>query len=442
VSSSRRPNLGAQITVVWPTGSVTCLLGNRPMLVGSSQECELRIDEASVSEKHVVIHPSAGPGQPVVVEDYGSDSGTRVSGQHLESREQVALLPGMTVELGKAMLILQPAIEEEDIAPAIVPVPDINSVTRLVDLVAPSNLSIVLHGETGVGKEVTAMRVHAHSTRHAGPFVRINCAAVATILLERELFGHERGAFTGAVKAKVGLIEAGNGGTVLLDEVGEMPLTVQAKLLRVLESREVLRVGGVDPRPIDVRIVAATTHDLPAFVAAGAFRSDLYFRLNGITIRLPPLRERRTEILPLARTFLAQASEGKPAAFTPAALSKLTQYSWPGNVRELRNVVERAVVLSGGSGAIDADHLGIESLTPPTPGSVPPTAPSERPASGLAHGDLKADVGDFERKRIEQALSEARGNQTRAAEILGISRRTLVSRLDAYGMPRPRKNRS
>jgi transcriptional regulator with PAS, ATPase and Fis domain len=286
--------------------------------------------------------------------------------------------------------------------------------------------------------------------------VRINCAALAETLLESELFGHERGAFTGAVKAKTGLLEAGNGGTVLLDEVGEMPLTTQAKLLRVLESREVMRVGSIETRAIDVRLVAATNRDLPSLVAAGGFRSDLYFRLNGITIRIPPLRERRDEILPLARTFLAAAALGRPIAFTPAALTKLEAYVWPGNVRELRNVVERAVVLSGGASAIDAHHLAVEAMffmpsgqpaqpTPQTP-LARMSAPTEPPPAMFAPapgapGDLRADVEDFERKRIEQALAEAHGNQTRAAELLGISRRTLVSRLDAFGMPRPRKNR-
>ncbi|MDB5219258.1 MAG: uncharacterized protein JWO86_7185 [Myxococcaceae bacterium] len=460
-STAHEPRLMA----IWPGGWVTRALGATPVLVGRSQECDVRIDEASVSRKHVIIHPGAN-GAVAELEDLGSANGTRVRGRRLAPKERVLLAPGDLVEMGKAVVIVQPAatkLEPASAADALthphpigaphvrgrtVEMPihhdsaargDAESVMRLVDLVAASNLSVVLLGETGVGKEVTAERIHAKSTRHAGPFVRINCAALAETLLESELFGHERGAFTGAVKAKTGLLEAGNGGTVLLDEVGEMPLTTQAKLLRVLESREVMRVGSIETRAIDVRIVAATNRDLPSFVASGGFRSDLYFRLNGITIRLPPLRERRAEILPLARLFLSQASQGRPAAFTPHAMAKLESYAWPGNVRELRNVVERAVVLSGGSGAIDEHHLGVEtmSLAPP-----PLPSPSIAPlAAAHAGGDLRADVEGFERKRIEEALAEARGNQTRAAEILGISRRTLVSRLDAYGMPRPRKNR-
>ena len=474
---------GPRLMVLWPGGWVAHVLGTGPVLVGRAQECDVHVDEASVSRRHVIIHPGTGSA-PAQVEDLGSANGTRVGGRRLAAKECVALVPGDLVEIGKAILVVQtapsvarapstwdaPTIPHADrgaqarVRTLEIPMMspphgaaahgDPQSVTRLVDLVAASNLSVVLLGETGVGKEVTAARIHAGSPRHAGPFVRINCAALAETLLESELFGHERGAFTGAVKAKTGLLEAANGGTVLLDEVGEMPLATQAKLLRVLESREVMRVGSVETRAIDVRVVAATNRDLPSFVAAGGFRSDLYFRLNGITIRVPPLRERREEILPLARMFLAQASQGRPTAFTAAALTKLESYAWPGNVRELRNVVERAVVLSEGAGAIDGHHLAVEAMLfflpeqPAMPAASRQNAPTEPPAAMFAPaarvappGDLRADVEDFERKRIEQALASAQGNQTRAAELLGISRRTLVSRLDAFGMPRPRKNR-
>ncbi len=475
---------GPRLMVLWPGGWVTQGLGVGPILVGRAQECDVHVDEASVSRRHVVIHPGVD-GAPAEVEDLGSANGTRVGGRRLAAKERTALALGDLVEMGRAILVVEvarpvaraasmwdaPTIPHADrgaqarVRTLEIPMAqplgahaqaDAESVTRLVDLVAASNLSVVLLGETGVGKEVTAARIHAGSPRRAGPFVRINCAALAETLLESELFGHERGAFTGAVKAKTGLLEAANGGTVLLDEVGEMPLTTQAKLLRVLESREIMRVGSVETRAIDVRLVAATNRDLPSFVAAGGFRSDLYFRLNGITIRVPPLRERRAEILPLAQLFLAQASQGHPAAFTPAALAKLESHAWPGNVRELRNVVERAVVLagvsrvSGGSGSVDAEHLAVETMMFVQPLQAVPSrasrmsAPTEPPPAmfaPVAAGDLRADVEDFERKRIEQALVAAQGNQTRAAELLGISRRTLVSRLDAFGMPRPRKNR-
>ena len=455
---------------LWPGGWTARPLAEGTIVVGRSLECDVRIDDASVSRRHVVVHVGA----VVSVEDLGSSNGTRVRGRQLAPSERVPVSPGDLVEIGNAMLMMQPAApppssREPSMTtsppsrpavssrrPAAVtgqmtmrpphPAPESQaaSIDRLVELVAASNLSVLLLGETGVGKEVTAQRIHALSTRRQGPFVRINCAALTDTLLETELFGHERGAFTGAVKTKIGLLEAAHDGTILLDEIGEMPPTTQAKLLRVLESREVMRVGSVEARPIDVRVLAATNRDLPALVSAGAFRSDLYFRLDGITIRLPPLRERRAEIVPIATTLLANATGGEPPPLTPQALARLESYAWPGNIRELRNVIERAIVLSAG-GPIDAQHLLVETITMTPPARVPPaagtaSAPTMPPAAST--GDLRADVEGFERARIEQALAQADGNQTRAAEILGISRRTLVSRLEAYGFPRPRKDRS
>ncbi|MBX3264360.1 MAG: sigma 54-interacting transcriptional regulator, partial [Labilithrix sp.] len=381
----------AKLMVLWPGGWTARPLGDGAILVGRSQECDVRIDDASVSRKHVRVHG----GTALAIEDLGSSNGTRVRGRLLAPNERVGVAPGDLVEIGSAMLIVQPATPPAsargaDVAAptsararraAVVtgempmrpahPAPESQaaSIERLVELVAASNLSVVLLGETGVGKEVSAERIHALSARRTGPFVRINCAALADTLLETELFGHERGAFTGAVKTKVGLLEAAHGGTVLLDEIGEMPATTQAKLLRVLESREVMRVGSVEARPIDVRVLAATNRDLPALVASGAFRSDLYFRLDGITIRLPPLRERRDEILPLARSLLAGATKGAPPPLSAQAIARLESYAWPGNVRELRNVVERAIVLSAG-GPIEAHHLFVETITLPPPGGA------------------------------------------------------------------------
>jgi DNA-binding NtrC family response regulator len=299
--------------------------------------------------------------------------------------------------------------------------PDLDA---LVERVAGSNISVLLLGETGVGKEVMAGAVHARSPRAAAPFVGINCAAFSEALFESELFGHERGAFTGADRAKPGLLEVAEGGTVFLDEVGEMPLSLQVKLLRVLERREVLRIGSVRPKRIDVRIVSATNLDLGAEIAARRFRQDLYFRLNGISITIPPLRQRVGEIEPLARHFLetgAAAIGRRPVpALAPDALDALHAHDWPGNIRELRNVIERALVMSVGP-TIRRDDL---QLT---------TGPAQRvPESTLAPGERE------ERERIVLALERCVGNQTYAAEMLGISRRTLVSRIAKYGIPRPR----
>ena len=262
----------------------------------------------------------------------------------------------------------------------------------------------------------------------------MNCAAIAPSLLESELFGHEKGSFTGAGQAKPGLLETADGGTVLLDEVGEMPVAVQVKLLRVLEERQVMRIGGTRPRSIDVRLLSATNRNLEAEVASGSFRRDLFFRLNSITVEIPPLRKRLSEIEPLARRFARLAAERlrvPPAEIVGEVFERLRRYQWPGNVRQLRNVMERAVVLADGA-RITPDLLPADTYVGPVPEPVAsdPTAPVSRSADG---GD------DEERRRILDALERCAGNQTRAAELLGISRRTLVSRLSEYALPRPRK---
>jgi DNA-binding NtrC family response regulator len=307
------------------------------------------------------------------------------------------------------------------------------SVRRLYALAARAAsgaIGVVILGETGVGKDVLARFLHDASPRAARPFVSVNCAALSESLLESELFGHERGAFTGAGAAKEGLLETAPGGTVFLDEVGELPAATQAKLLRAVETREVLRVGGVRARKIDVRFVAATNRDLEADVARGAFRRDLYFRLNGMTLSIPPLRERPRDLPLLARAFVKTLSAGSGRRRAPAlsdgALAVLATHAWPGNVRELRNVLERALLLCDGDVVSEA-HLPTESfVAPPAP---PPlaAAPAQEPR-------------DAERARILAALTACAGNQSRAAKKLGISRKVLIARLDAYGVARPRKS--
>ena len=276
------------------------------------------------------------------------------------------------------------------IDPLVAPGSAMQRVHHLIDRVAPSLLSVLILGETGVGKELLAETIHRRSPRAARPFLRLNCAALSETLIESELFGYERGAFTGATQAKAGLLETADQGTVFLDEVGELPLTTQTKLLRVLEDRQVLRVGGLRAQPIDVRFVAATNRDLEAEVARGTFRQDLFFRLNGITLELPPLRERTDEIEGLARRFLAEASGriGVPAPRLPAAiLDLLRRYAWPGNIRELRNVMERAALLCDGPELAPA-HLPMEKLrvavvvrtaaAPPRPGRRRDRRPGDR----------------------------------------------------------------
>jgi transcriptional regulator with PAS, ATPase and Fis domain len=312
-------------------------------------------------------------------------------------------------------------------------------VERLVALVAKGNITVLLGGETGVGKEVTAEKIHRSSPRAAKPFLRVNCAGFTETLLESELFGYERGAFTGAVTAKPGLLELADGGTLFFDEVAELSLVMQAKLLRVFENREVFRLGGRGPHPIDVRFLCATNRDLASACAAQQFREDLYYRLNGVTIVIPPLRERRSEIRSLARTFLDRTTGelGKPGLqLTEAALLELEAHAWPGNVRELRNTIERAA-LTCQAGAIGPEDLTLgRSVAVGRPARVTRNAgppPSSTP-------DLRGDLAAIERQRIVDALEQHGGNQTRTARALGISRRTLLHRMDAYALPRPRKD--
>lgn len=300
---------------------------------------------------------------------------------------------------------------------------------------AESSISVLILGETGVGKEVFAHAIHGMSPRRGRQFLAINCAALSESLLESELFGYEKGAFTGASQSRPGLLESAHGGTVFLDEVGDVPPPIQVKLLRVLEERAVRRVGGRASIPIDVRVVSATNRDLESQLSDGSFRADLYFRLNGIALTLPPLRDRRSEILPLAQMFLrrssADLSRQSVPTFSTAAEAALTGYEWPGNVRELRNAVERALVLCRGP-QIDVEHLPpkvIRSTAEPSE----PNGDSERPSR------LRREIEEFERQRIAVALQESGGNQTLAAERLGMSRRTLVNRLNFYDLPRPRK---
>jgi two-component system, NtrC family, response regulator AtoC len=313
---------------------------------------------------------------------------------------------------------------------------------------ATSAINVMILGETGVGKEVLARLIHQMSPRAGKPFLALNCAGLSQSLIETELFGHERGAFTGAVGAKVGLLESANGGTVFLDEIGEMPLAMQAKLLRVIEAREVLPVGGVRSRAINVRFVSATNRDLETAVDQSDFRPDLLFRLNVLTLVVPPLRERVDEIPPLVDTFLTEmcAESGRAAVQVgPEAMAFLLSYRWPGNIRELKNVLERAFVLCDG-GEIGLQHLPLDKMRRlvddgGTAATAPAAVRGRTPAGGAPLPTIDDPRKAAERQRIVDALAECASNQTRAAELLGMPRRTLVYKLDYYGIPRPQKGR-
>ncbi|MGQ0506186.1 MAG: sigma 54-interacting transcriptional regulator [Myxococcaceae bacterium] len=313
---------------------------------------------------------------------------------------------------------------------------------QLVSRVAASTINVLVFGETGVGKEHLASEVHRLSPRARKIFLGINVAALPETLLESELFGHERGAFTGAVAAKAGLIESAEGGTLFLDEVGEMPLSTQVKLLRMLETREVLRVGGTKPKRVDVRLVAATNRDLEAAVAEGGFREDLYFRLNGVSLLVPPLRERVSEIEGLARAFVKEATvkfeRGTEAELSLDVIQLLERYHWPGNIRELRNVMERAVVVCDGP-MITREHLPVEKLNATFVARKPVQHHLQKRVAAAAPTPPPADDP---RQRIIDALAKCSGNQTRAAQQLGVSRRTLVNWMTSYSISGPRKQRA
>jgi two-component system response regulator HydG len=302
--------------------------------------------------------------------------------------------------------------------------PALHRVLDTLNQVADTDATVLVLGESGTGKELVAQALHRSGPRRNRPFVALNCAALAEGVLESELFGHERGAFTGAIARRKGRFEAADGGTLFLDEVGDMPLSTQAKLLRVLEAGEVVRVGSNEPLRVDARVIAATNKDLAAAVAEGKFREDLYFRLRVVTIDLPPLRERLADLPALADHFLRLAAErhGKPArSFSKEALDLLTAYRWPGNVRELKNAVEAMVLL--GRGPV----LG----APTVPAYV--RAPADRSdalqtLSGVA-------VEDVERRLIENTLRDVGGNRDRAAKLLGISTRTLYRKIKEYRLP-------
>ena len=304
--------------------------------------------------------------------------------------------------------------------------PRMTPVVLSIGKVARTNATVLLLGESGSGKEVAARAIHALSDRHARPFMAVNCAAITETLLESELFGHEKGAFTGATDRRRGLIELADGGTFFLDEVAELRPELQAKLLRVIQERKFERVGGVRTIEVDVRWIAATNRDLAAMMAQGTFREDLYHRIAVFPIELPPLRERRADIAPLARTLLARiASDQKRRglALTPAAEQKLSAWHWPGNVRELGNVLERAAILADGS-RIDADDVLLE-------GTGAAMARAGAPAAG---GGEVRPLAEMERDAIERALRSVGGNRRRAAELLGIGERTLYDKLKRYGI--------
>ena len=294
---------------------------------------------------------------------------------------------------------------------------------------APSRATVLIRGESGVGKELVARAVHFASARKKGPFVCLNCAALTESLLESELFGHERGAFTGATDRKIGKFEAADQGTLMLDEIGEMSPSIQTKFLRVLEGHPFERVGGSQAIRVDVRVIAATNRDLEKAVSQGSFRRDLYFRLHVVEIQVPPLRKRPDDIIELANHFLERFNEEtgrKTRGFTPKATALMQHYRWPGNVRELKNVVERAVLLSQGD-YIDVEDLNLSNLATAT----------ESGEIWIARNPYEPlPLAELERRHIEATLKNTGWNKSRTAEVLGIERSTLDRKIRRYNLQR------
>lgn len=320
--------------------------------------------------------------------------------------------------------------EPEQDGNAVAKDPRTRALLSLARRVAQSPATVMLTGESGCGKEVIARFIHQHSARSAKPFVAINCAAIPENLLEATLFGYEKGAFTGAAQAQPGKFEQAQGGTLLLDEVSEMPLELQAKLLRVLQEREVERVGGHKAIKLDIRVLATSNRNMMATVKSGRFREDLYYRLNVFPIEIPPLRERPLDIEPLAQRALAEATTGSNHAIrvmTKAAIDKLTRYSWPGNVRELENVIQRAMILAGDE-VIDAEHIHLPHADPIQ------QADAINEADEADTEPSSEDIKTLERKHILETLAAVNGSRKLAVKKLGISERTLRYKLQQYRM--------
>jgi DNA-binding NtrC family response regulator len=326
-------------------------------------------------------------------------------------------------QLAKENTLLQSRLSRIDEAPEIVTqYAPMQAVLSLVERVAKSDSTVLISGESGTGKELIARALHQLSHRATGPLVDVNCAAIADTLLESELFGHERGAFVGALSRKMGLFELASGGTVFMDEIGALDPKVQGKLLRALETGSFYRVGGTQKVQADIRVVAASNQDLTQRVSEGTFRSDLYYRINTISVTLPPLRDRAVDIPLLAQHFLRIFGGSSAPTLSDEALMALQGYSWPGNVRELRNVIERAVLLAA-DGVIRASDLPLAHVAP----GSPTVGPSE----------ALIPLEQVEQRHIETVLRQVSWHQGRAADILGISPKTLYRKIREYGLRRP-----
>ncbi len=417
--------------------------------LGAMEDNDLVLDDETVSRNHCKIYRE---GDQYVIADLGSTNGTFVNRVRIR---EAYLHENCTLTLGKTDIKFQPVDEKLRIVPSdrerygeiIGRDRTMREIYAILEKIAPTDTTVVIEGETGTGKEVVARTVHQQSRRRDGPFIVFDCGAVPENLIESELFGHEKGSFTGAIATRQGVFELAHGGTVFLDELGELALDLQPKLLRVLEQREVKRIGGGKPIKVDVRIVAATNRDLEEEVRAGRFREDLFYRLTVVRLHLPSLRERSDDIELLARHFLAQGSFNrdhlggkKVTGFAPAVLDRLGSYEWPGNVRELHNVVERAVSFAEGDLVeLDdlPDHIAYPRSGEPMSAETNPSIqlPEARELLGGTFKDAKEQwVSTFEADYIAGLLKKNKGNISHAAREADIDRKYFRKLMKKYGL--------
>ncbi|HEY4120374.1 MAG TPA: sigma 54-interacting transcriptional regulator [Byssovorax sp.] len=427
---------GVEVVVLEPGNAI---------VVGRGAPSNVQIADKALSKAHARF---SLVGTAVRVEDLGSTNGTWVGGARVAT---IDVSVGAEVKLGSVVArahLLEQSNDEAARASGRSSFGEVVVGARTADVferaerIADSRLAVLVLGETGTGKEVLARFIHERSRGASKPFVAVNCGAIPGQLVESTLFGHERGAFTGAVQQHKGVFEAAHEGTVLLDEIGELPREAQAALLLVLESGRFTRVGSTREVPVDVRVIAATHKDLEAMIAAGTFRADLYYRLQGAVLRLPPLRERADEIRPLVDRLVARANaqHGRGVTgMTDDALAALEGYAWPGNVRELRNAVDQAVVVARGAVVTREDLPAyVRSAEPRLVGREPTPVASRSDEDGEPAGELREQVDRYEASLIERALEATGGHRGEAAKRLGLPLRTLARRIKLLGIKEPR----
>ncbi len=424
---TRQKRGGVFIVLSGPDRGEQVILENQPITIGSAPSCNLVLSDRTVSRRHVTVSLE---NEQVVVRDLSSTNGSFTHGSRFK---EIVIGHGAELQLGKTMLKFLPreealepeACNEDNFGDLLGHDAKMRRLFGLLRDIAPSDTTVLIEGETGTGKELIAEEIHRHSRRASGPFVVFDCGAVPHELIESSLFGHVKGAFTGAIADRKGAFAAAHGGTIFLDEIGELALDLQPALLRALDKRAVRRVGANTYEQVDVRVIAATNRDLRDEVARRTFREDLFYRLAVIRVHLPALCERGRDIDLLAEHFVRQFTSARPLTISPAELQRLRSYRWPGNVRELRNVIERACVLSKGDSLHIEDSLG-EVVHTTAPGGFRMGLPFKE-----AKGQL---VEQFEREYVVDLMKRHRMNLSAAAREAQIDRKHLRELLRKYGL--------